>query len=253
MSRDFVVLATPRTGSYNLVSLLDSAPDVACYSEIYKAKWVELPPEVREELGLKPKQADARDAMGSALLDHLSARHPGHAVGFKLFPMHLQDRPFLETHLNAPERKVVILSRAPLEVCVSLLSARKTDKFVQRDPDAPRDRVQVTVTPEDLRRTRGMVARFRKLAQSLRQVPGKPVFDIRYDEVGNPVHMSRLLTFLGSTATPEQLSSTFFRQTAGRLHERVANWQDLVAHLRATDEAALLGEAGYRADGTPWG
>ncbi|MSU88092.1 hypothetical protein GE300_00505 [Rhodobacteraceae bacterium 2CG4] len=252
MSRDFVLLATPRTGSYNLVSLLDSAPDIVCYTEIYKAKWVELPADVREELGLKPKQAAARDAMGATLLQRLAARHPGQAVGFKLFPMHLQDRPFLEDHLTAPDRPVVILSRAALAICVSLLSARKTERYVQRDADAPRDRVQVTVTPDELRRSRTVTTRFRKLAQSLRQIPGKPVFDIRYEEVDDPGHMARLLDFLGSEATPGQLSSSFYRQTAGRLHERVANWDELVAHLRASDETALLGEAGYRADGTPW-
>lgn len=253
MSSDFIVFATPRTGSYNLVSLLDSAPDLVCYSEIYKPRWVELPPEVREEFGLRPKDTDARDALGAELLARLCDRHPGQAVGFKLFPQHLQDKPFLESHLRDPARPVVILSRAFLEICVSLLTAQATEKFVQRDPDAPRDKVQVSIGAEDLRKVRGVLHRFRKHAQTMREVPGKPVFDIRYEEVGAPDVMARLLSFLGSTATPEQLSSSFYRQTAGRLHERVANWDDLVAHLRATDEVALLGEAGYRADGTPWG
>ena len=51
---NFLVVTLPRSGSYNLVSLLNSAPDIVCHGEVFKRDVVELAEGPLAKLGMNP-------------------------------------------------------------------------------------------------------------------------------------------------------------------------------------------------------
>lgn len=248
----FILFGTVRTGSYHLVSLLNSAPDIRCYGEVYKRQFVELPQEALDVLGLGPKDTQARNEMRRSLPLKLAETYPESAVGFKLFPNHIGGAKFLQHMMLSGNFRVLILSRALLEVYVSLELAKMTGTFtVTREEDKPEE-PQMTATPESLEEAIGFIGRFRHFTAMIRAQENVVHHDIRYDEIGMPTPMDQALAFLGSEARHNDLRSDQIRQSSRPLHARVANWEWLVKRLRETDQCALLGEAGYRADGTPF-
>lgn len=252
MQREFILFSEMRSGSYHLVSLLDSAPDIVCYGEIYKQKTVEMAEEARAGLGLGARDTGRRDALGLALPSRLARLHPeAAAVGFKLLPGHVQaDRPFLAEMLKDPGMSLVVLRRPALAIAVSLAQAQRTGAYT-RDAAQPLEAPQVTMDAAHLADCLGMVGRFRSLVRGAVEVPGKPVFQIGYSQLGWPKVLGRLLDFLGSSASPLSLTSTRHRQSDAPLHRRVANWDWVVAHLKAKDQLWALKEAGYSPDGQP--
>lgn len=249
--KSFIVFATVRSGSYHLVDLLDSAPDIVCYGEVYKRELVELPDQLRESLGLGPRDVAGRDALGSELMRRLARQAPGSAVGFKLLPNHLRGRDFLREMLHSGDYRVVVLSRPVLEVYVSLELARATGEFVRRRGSGAGEQPQLEARAEGLTEAERLIRRFRRLGNELRAAGKVETYDIGYHDLGKLEARRALLGFLGSETAPEALSSGLVRQSSRPLHARVANWDWLVEHLSETDRLPLLEEAGYRTDGTP--
>ncbi|QHQ35496.1 hypothetical protein [Algicella marina] len=248
--RPFIIAATIRTGSYNLVSLLNSAPDLVCYGEIYKGKSVELPPEVLADVGLKRGEVEARDARGEELLNTLADRNKPAATGFKLFPRHLDGRKFLRKALFSGRYRVVLLQRALLEVCVSHVAAQMTGQYVRREGQPLREQ-KVEILPKHVQDAIGFTNRHRRICRELRKDEGIETFDIDYRETLQAEPLNRLLAFLGSEAKAEELSSQMLPQSASTLAERVSNWEALAVHLRAIERTDLLEDAGYDANGVP--
>ena len=60
--KPFLIITLPRSGSYHLRALLDSAPDISAFGEIFKGSEVELPRSQLTLLGLSPTDMAARDA-----------------------------------------------------------------------------------------------------------------------------------------------------------------------------------------------
>src|SRR5262245_39883207 len=82
----FVIVTLPRSGSYNLVSLLNSAPDIVCHGEIFKRDAVEVRPLHLEKMGFKTEDVAERDAKPGAFLQRLRGLNARKIVGFKMFP-----------------------------------------------------------------------------------------------------------------------------------------------------------------------
>lgn len=248
--RPYIVFATVRSGSYNLVSLLDSAPDLVCHGEIYKDNVVELPPETLKRLRLKRRDIGERDKRGIGFLQDLWSSEPDSSVGFKLLPRHLNDRPFLADLVLGGSPRIVILSRPTLEVCVSFATAKRTKEFTLRDP-GKRSETTIALSEADLNDALAIARRFNTFAARIRAARGADAFDVSYAETSDPVRMQTLLEFLGSSADADRLNSEYHRQSRSRLHERVENWDWVVAYLNQTGQTDLLSEAGYDADGNP--
>src|SRR5215475_140758 len=84
----FVIVTLPRSGSYNLVSLLNSAPDIICHGEVFKPNVVELADGPLGKLDMKAEDIAARDARPMAFLNRLRGLNARKIVGFKMFPEH---------------------------------------------------------------------------------------------------------------------------------------------------------------------
>ena len=227
----FLILTLPRSGSYHLVSLLDSAPDLTCHGEVYKRERIELAPPLRRRLGLAGAEVARRDAMGAAFPRALEALSPGRATGFKAFPQHLRGLPHRKALLFAPGRARVILTRDPLERHLSACRARASGVWVRKQdappPPVPRIRFDPLAFLKDLEAAR----RLDRLAARMEaQAPGT-VRRIDYAALSDPGALTELLRFLGSAAEGAALRSDRARQHVGRIDAGVENRAEMQAFL----------------------
>ncbi|CAN5690803.1 hypothetical protein BH23PSE1_BH23PSE1_01560 [soil metagenome] len=232
MPQDFVLFCEARTGSYSLVSRLDSCPGIVCHKEIFKRKRIELPGAHLDRLSIR--SVEARNAAPRRFLAELRALDPGRIVGFKLFNTHLRWTPGLEAHLQAPATRRVVLWRDPLEVYASSLRAKATGIWTHRnDHDRHRDRpeaalaARVRYTPESLARFAARYNAFLAMANRLAALPGS--FVIHYEQIGDAAALAALLGFLGSPADPAATSSDYAKQYTGSLAGGFENWEALAA------------------------
>ena len=128
----FLILTQARSGSYHLADQLNSAPDIACFGEIFKENALELPKPQLELLGLTNRDMVARDANPMGLLNRLrkSVEHDGTLFGFKDF-LHNLNRVDLAGKIGHSKNwQKIILLRNPLERYISRRRAADTGVFV---------------------------------------------------------------------------------------------------------------------------
>lgn len=257
MPTPFLILTLPRSGSYHLAALLDSAPDLTCHGEIYKAERVELPPVLRARLGGPGEDPAARDAAGPAFLAALeAAAAPGRAVGFKAFPAQLRGLPHRRALLFGRGRRRVILRRDPVETFLSLLRARAHGRWTRMTGEAP-------PPPATLRWRRAafeahlrLHRAFDDLAARMERERPHLCHAVDYAALDDPQTRARLLRFLGSAAAPETLRSDRRRQHEGPPLAGVENAREMRADLAALG-LAVPGErarqSAERASASPGG
>jgi len=234
----FVIVAMGRSGSTHLMRMLDSAEDIVCHGEIFKADRIDLRPRVLRRLEMTDSDTEKRDADPVAFLDRLMELTRNRNTGFKALCQHLTPQPPLIEHvLLSSEWRKLFLFRNPLETYVSAMRAMKTG--VWRLPEKKRSTVSekdlnltVTFTPDGLETS---IAHWRQLnSQYDRAVEASPkqVFRIGYEELGSPGKLRDVLEFLGSSASAGDLKSGLVKQYGGRFRDGIANWDDFEAHVR---------------------
>jgi hypothetical protein len=239
----FVILTRPRSGSYHLVSLLGSAPDLVCYGEVYKRERVELPPPVRACLGLRPGDMAARDKAGAGLLSTLAALSPECAVGFKAFPSQLRGLTHRSALLFGPDWRRIVLRRNPLATYLSALRAHATGIWAVRageTPPADALRAPVRFDPAEFAQHLEGAARFDRLCDAIAAAAPDAVLRADYRDLNDPGALARALAFLGSAATPDTLRSDRLRQFPAPPEDGVENAGEMRRHLDARGLGALL-------------
>jgi LPS sulfotransferase NodH len=244
----FVIVTLPRSGSYNLVSLLNSAPDIVCHGEVFKRDAVELGPGHLDKLNLQQEDTEARDAKPMAFLQRLRGVNARKIFGFKMFPEHATRVPPLGAHvLRNPGWRKIFLRRNPIESYASLLRAKQTNVWTVRTtarahPSRETLHARVTFTPQTFDDHLAFTAWFDKLNARLQAVPGNPLLTVDYEQVADRTALPALLSFVGSAGDAEALISDFDRQFTATLSEGFTNWDDLVRHVRDGGHAAMLPE-----------
>ena len=232
MPNQFVILAYPRTGSYNLMSLLDSCDDIACYGELFKVKRMEVP---KFRLNKLPfKTTEERDANPKRFLTALSKQTPRKHFGFKLFQWHLVNVAHLEDILR--DWKWVILFRDPIETYASTLRAQNTNIWTKRTGHDVDDAVlnqPVRFTPESLSSFAAVYSVYFRRCHEI--AAASPSFTLAYDQMNDRTTMSALLDFLGSQSSAESMQSTYQKQFTRPLQEGFENWEEMQAYLAAND------------------
>ncbi|MDO6963608.1 sulfotransferase family protein [Rhizobium alvei] len=244
MPNQFVILAHARTGSYNLVSLLDSTNDVSCYGELFKTKRIELNKFRLNKISFQT--TEQRDTEPARFLSELRNLTPRKHFGFKIFPQHLVNVPPLESVLES--WKWVLLFRDPLETYASYLRAHSTQVWTHRKGQTIEDsklKAPVRFTEESLaafiKTYGGHLAKCREVAAT------RDSFAISYDQIGEPATMAALLSFIGSQARPEELTSTYRKQFTGSLADGFENWDELQDHIEKYSPFPILPETTVRA------
>lgn len=229
----FVVLATPRSGSNWLCSLLDSHPDVLCHHELFNPQGIHTALSQRA-VNLGFGSVKARDRDPQALLEKVWQRHLGRqAVGFKL---NRGQAPRILTRVLADRaiRKIVIYRRNPIRSYVSERIAERSGEWESyagmKISPSPRP---VLVTPEGLHRhAEENRAFYNSLDEALGR-SGQHAFRLAYEEVGKTAVQQRLLSDLG-VAPEVPLKAGTRRQNPAPLRRLIANFDALAEDLRGT-------------------
>lgn len=227
---NFVVFCDARTGSYNLVSRLNSCPDVVCHGEIFKKNRIEVSDFHRRKLSVR--DTHARDLQAMEFIRELRGINPARHVGFKLFSGHLAWAPGAIDYVLARDTRRVLLMRPPLEIYASRLRVQKTGVWTdprRRDPGAAPARETVRFTKESFETFAQAYNKHVAMCQMLAALPGSFVID--YHQTGDPAAMDALLGFLGSRSSFAETSSEYRKQYEGSLQDAFANWDELVAAL----------------------
>jgi hypothetical protein len=236
----------PRSGSYHLRALLDSAPDIAAYGEIFKGSAVELPLAELTLLGLNAKDVEARDRMGMSILtrlrDHCQAKNQ--MFGFKDFRFNLNRVGILDQIIGSDQWRKVFLFRNAVERYVSLKRADLTGVFVvttATKTDGMDLKRPIRFDPEEFEKSAAPLKRLKNDVRKARERSGKDqVFVIDYDTVNDTGKLQDLLHFLGSTGQASTLQSNHVKQFAEPLAAGVENWDELVAYLDSTGQRDLI-------------
>jgi hypothetical protein len=222
---NFVVFCEMRTGSYNLVSRLDSCADAVCHGEAFKRDRIEVG--AAQAPRLRHWTVAGRNRRPGAFLAELRALTPRRHFGFKLFAGHLDWAPGALGYLLAPATRRVVLFRPPLEVYASWLRAQRsgvwTDPVGRAGPPAP-PAAPVRFTPESFEAFAARFNRYAAMCRMLAALPG--TFVIHYAQTGDPAAMDALLGFLGSASRFAETASGYRRQSAGGLAAAFANWDE---------------------------
>lgn len=242
----FVIITLPRSGSYHLRALLDSAPDIRCYGEIFKGSEVELPPEELAFLGLGKKDIQKRDEMGMAILNRLRKHtdSQGLIFGFKDFRFNLSRVQIYQKMLNSKGWRKVFLFRNPLERYVSMERADLTGVFVvtEKNKDAGLDLVRpIRFDPERFERS---IAAHRRLTEDAQKTMDKIGPDLvtvlDYRQLNDLATRKALMGFLGSEGDGALLASDHVKQFTAPFESGVENWAEMAAYLEKTRQMDLI-------------
>ncbi|TXI03079.1 MAG: hypothetical protein E6Q73_04990 [Pseudorhodobacter sp.] len=242
----FVIITLPRSGSYHLRALLDSAPDIRCYGEIFKGSEVELPPEELALLGLGKKDTDKRDEMGMAVLNRLRKRTDagGQIFGFKDFRFNLARVKIFQKLLNSENWRKVFLFRNPVERYISMERADLTGVFVVTERTKDRDldlKRPIRFDPDRFERSLGSHRNLHKDAvKALDKHGADLVHLVDYTQLNTLETRKTLLGFLGSAADGTLLASDHVKQFTAPLESGVENWDEMQAYLAKTQQMDLL-------------
>ena len=242
----FVIITLPRSGSYHLRALLDSAPDIRCYGEIFKGSEVELPPEELALLGLGKKDTDKRDEMGMAVLNKLRKKTDAtdQIFGFKDFRFNLSRVKIFQQMVNSKGWRKVFLFRNPIERYISMERADLTGVFVVTEKTKDRNldlKRPVRFDPERFERSMGSHRNLKRDAEKALEKFGPDLVHlVDYTQLNTLDTRKALMAFLGSQGDGALLASDHVKQFTAPLESGVENWAEMEANLQETQQMGLL-------------
>lgn len=235
---NFVIVTLPRSGSYHLVSLLNSAPDVVCHGEVFKKEIVEVSKAHLAKMQLAPTDVAARDERPMQFLQRLRGLNGRKVFGFKMFPEHYRRLAPLDAQvMKGAKWRKIFLVRNPIESYASLLRAQRTGIWTMDDAkraSAPPDQLKLPVTfdADSFLEHAKLCAWFEGVVRASEARPGNTCFRLGYDVINDPAALDAVLAFVGSTATHADLTSQREKQFVGRVRDGFANWPELAAFAR---------------------
>jgi hypothetical protein len=242
----FLILTQARSGSYHLAALLNSAPDISCFGEIFKENALELPKPQLAKLGLTNRDMAARDADPIGLLNRLrkDTEACGTIFGFKDFLPNLNRVKVFGKLGHSENWQKIILLRNPIERYISRRRAAETGVFVVKQGEAVTAdllHAKISFDAESFSQFLKNHMRFVEVAQNLHQKHGDAVvFTAQYERLSDPRHLQDILKFVGSQASANHLTSDHVKQYAKPLSEGVENWGALLAYLNENGLTSLL-------------
>jgi hypothetical protein len=230
----FVVIASPRTGSNYLCSLLDSHPDVICHHELFNPKGIHY------ALGWRDDPIDLgsvaeRDADPGAFVRRVWAHDRGHhSVGFKLGIGH-PPAAFEEVYSDGGVRRIVLSRRNRVKAYVSEQIAATEGRWTHYDTN-PADVVPLRVRVDAgalLEWTNAIDVYYDEVRS--RVVDGvTKVMEVDYEDLFSTDTEESVLRFLNLFPAPEGLSARTLKRNSDNLRDVVENYDELVDRLEGT-------------------
>jgi LPS sulfotransferase NodH len=226
----FVILCTGRVGSELLVSLLDSHPDIRCWSELF-SKGTDAPDE-----GFVHSEED--DPI--RYFSELAADCDASSLGFKLPRSSIEAHAAALGFLDDAELRVIRLTRENLLAqVVSAALAFKSGFWRQRGGEEAYAAETHHVDPVRCKRA---LANLEAREQELdRLAGGHPVMRLTYEQLVGGSELEAVQRFCG--VAPRALSSPHRKLRTLPLREAIENWDELSAELRGTRFERYLADA----------
>lgn len=229
MPPEFFILAFPRTGSYALTSLLDSAEDIICHGEVFKQSGLELRPWVRKKFGADFGPTE-RDENGPEFIRRLRRLSPQQIFGFKVFPEHLSRAKLRDRLLTSDNWRKIVLLRDPIEVYASLRRARATGVWVVAEGQSVSSDVLNTKVEFSEDTWTLFIDNYLRFIELGRQASN--AMFIEYNDIGITPKLAEVLTFIGSKAPVDSLQASVKKQFTGTtLEDAFSNWETFAEHL----------------------
>lgn len=222
----FVVLATPRSGSNWLCTLLDSHPEVLCHHELFNPDGVHLarslrgtdfalgPPGLAKESPLEFVQATWQRSLGHS------------CVGFKLNVGQSKDV-FSAVLDDCATKKVIVTRKNRIRAYVSERIAEASGQWESYPESSPPRRVEaVHVEPTALKQhARRNSEYLADISRRLRETDQQP-FPVFYENIGHGQTQRELLRFLGVDPEADLRGSTS-RMNPQPLPSLIENFNEL--------------------------
>jgi LPS sulfotransferase NodH len=149
----FIILSTPRSGSNYLSSLHHRHPDIVSYGEMYNPDFIHGDPGAPWMGHIHALQWLRKIVPIIFLKLFIFRRYTTNirAVGFKAFYYHLDTYTKLRDYLvQHKEVKIIhLMRRNLLEKYTSLMIARKTDVWVRKESDLPKEHEPIYISYHD--------------------------------------------------------------------------------------------------------
>lgn len=227
----FVVFAEMRTGSNLLEDYLNQIDGITCHGEAFNPNFIGYPN--RDDiLGVTHRQ---REDNPDRLLRSIRTKTDG-LGGFRYF--HDHDPRVLATILSDPRCAKIILTRNPVDSYISLKIARATDQWKLTNVKNRKD-AQAHFDLHEFERHLGQMQGFQLEIMRALQVTGQSAFYVGYDDLHDTEVLSGLAHWLGKQAEPDQFQTNLKPQNPQPLSEKVANFPQMDAALRALDRFDL--------------
>jgi LPS sulfotransferase NodH len=239
----FIILATPRTGSNWLCTLLDSHPQILCHHEIFNPEGIHVAYSVRgrkHDLGTVAE----RDRNPLAALERVWRWDLGHAtVGFKI-NRGQSDTVLRRVLEDRSVRKIVIRRSNRVRTFVSELIAERTGEWESYPGLAiGLNKVKVRVDPGALAEHSRLNQRYYADAARMLRATGQTALEVLYEELGDQRTQRAVLRFLG-VSSDVALRGATRRQNPAPLAALIEDFDALKTELRGSEfEHDLAGDA----------
>ena len=251
--RQFVLMTSPRSGSTWVTDLLDSHPDIVCFSEVFAHDHFGNMPDggchdvttwdSYSTLRLPELGRWGRLRLYFEFLDQeiYSSRHNAAAVGFKMMYRQAQRGFGIPAYLKIRNVCVVHLIRFNhLDVLLSEEAVRAR-KYHHAAPGTEVVPVRITLEP------RTLAYRLEQREQMIRQAResysglGLPYLEVAYEDLRKDVSVIlQCLQFLGVEADLEKLSCSTRKLNPDSHRDAIVNYDEVERALRDTRFADLL-------------
>jgi len=230
----FAILCVGRVGSEHLVSLLDSHPDVTCFSELFAPEWAA--PWRRGTLDVSPF-AETQHESPMSYWNELTEGLDTPIIGLKLPGSSIKAHPDAVELIADPEVEIIRLSRRNrLAQYVSVWLAMESGVWHSTQGAYGTRKIKVDVD-ECLSGLDHIATQEAELDDFTR---GHRVFELSYEELTAGERIGELQSFLG--AEPRELTSRYERLRERPLDEVIENYDELVTVLAGTPHATYPGE-----------
>ena len=241
----FVILATPRSGSNWLCTLLDSHPDILCHHELFNPRGIHYSLRCRDGRLAHLGSFEERNWCPAEFLERCWRESLGHAVvGFKLNRGQNQGI-FRRVLSDSAVRKIVLTRANGVKAFVSELIAERTGLW-ESYPGMPvsAKAVKVKVDYEDMLRRIDENRRYLgELLEPLKS-SGQEYLRTVYEDLAFDAERHRILRYLGVTPCVERLRTVTRKLNSTNLRDHVENFDEIEAEMSNSSLANQLRSVG---------
>lgn len=235
----FVVMATPRSGSNMLCSMLNSHSDILCHHEIFNPEGIHYALDHRNgELNLG--SLAERESNPEGFIESLWRHHCGKSiVGFKL-NRGQNEVAFQHVLRDQGVRKILLSRRNRVQAYVSELMAQHTGEWESYEfSNLSGNGRCVSVDAARLLEHAANNDQYMHQVQETLHSTGQTFLQTAYEDLGNPDEQCRILEFL-AVATRVALRPATRKLNTSNLRESVSNFVELERALRGTEFEAEM-------------